>query len=293
MLRSPSPAGEQKTPTSVAAGRGHQPRDHGGGLGRTPSPSNSAVIIARSGPRSRWAAGQGPSRRRSSTKTTGGCHRPGAARPDPREETPHALRSPSRARRVARRARGSAPAASTVQRCPACPRTGAAHIRNSQTPWAHCTLRALRDTLRAMRALMLGLLIASAWLAVPRSTAAFSIQEAILRVKPGVVLITAEVRADVTLNCGRGPVTVSPAPFIETGSGWFVDGRGFIVTNAHVVDPAHRLPPWVSHELKKKAIDEACVVPQLRARGLMRGERPDLEDEIRREATGRALATAN
>jgi rhodanese-related sulfurtransferase len=139
---------------------------------------------------------------------------------------------------------------------------------------------------------MLGLLVAGAWLAAPRSTAALSVQEAILRVKPAVVLITAEVRADVTMNCGRGPVTVTPAPFMETGTGWFVDGRGFIVTNAHVVDPAYRLPPWVSHELKKKAIDEACVVPQLRARGLMRGERPDLEDEIRREATGRALASA-
>ena len=139
---------------------------------------------------------------------------------------------------------------------------------------------------------MLGLLIASAWLAVPRSTAAFSIQEAILRVKPGVVLISAEVRADVTLDCGRGPVSVSPAPFIETGTGWFVDGRGFLVTNAHVIDPAHRMPPWVTHELKKKAIEEACVVPQLRARGLMRGERLDLEEEIRREATSRALASA-
>src|SRR2546422_1185425 len=155
-------------------------------------------------------------------------------------------------------------------------------------------VRCARSVIRcgAMRALMLGLLIASAWHAVPRSTAAFSIQEAILRVKPGVVLITAEVRADVTLNCGRGPVTVSPAPFIETGSGWFVDGRGFLVTNAHVVDPAYRMPPWVTHELKKKAIDEACVVPQLRARGLMRGERLELEEEIRREATSRAVASA-
>jgi hypothetical protein len=27
-----------------------------------------------------------------------------------------------------------------------------------------------------------------------------------------------------------------------------------------VVDPAYRLPAWVTHELKKKAIDEACVV---------------------------------
>jgi S1-C subfamily serine protease/rhodanese-related sulfurtransferase len=140
---------------------------------------------------------------------------------------------------------------------------------------------------------MLGLLLAGVWLAAPRpSAAALSVQEAILRAKPAVVLVTAEVRADVTMNCGSGPVSVTPSPFMETGTGWFVDGRGFIITNAHVVDPAHRLPAWVTHELKKKAIDEACVVPQLRARGIMRGERPDLEEEIRRGATARALASA-
>ena len=102
---------------------------------------------------------------------------------------------------------------------------------------------------------MLGLLLTGAWLGAPTSTAAYSVQEAILRVKPAVVLITTEVRGDVTLNCGRGPVTVSPAPYVETGTGWFVDGRGWVVTNAHVVDPVHRNPPWVAHELKKKAID--------------------------------------
>src|SRR6059036_1312475 len=143
-----------------------------------------------------------------------------------------------------------------------------------------------------MRAFVAGLLLATGWLAEPRAAAALSVQEAILRAKPAVALVTAEIRADVTMNCGSGPVTVSPAPFIETGTGWFVDGRGFLVTNAHVVDPAHRMPPWVTHELKKKAIDEACVVPQLRARGLMRGERLELEEEIRREATSRALASA-
>jgi S1-C subfamily serine protease/rhodanese-related sulfurtransferase len=143
-----------------------------------------------------------------------------------------------------------------------------------------------------MRAVAVGLLVASVWLAAPRSIAAYSIQESILRVKPAVVLITTEVRADVTLNCGRGPVTVTPAPFIETGTGWFVDGRGFIITNAHVVDPAYRLPAWVTHELKKKAIDEACVVPVLTARGIMRGQRPDLEEDIRRAASTQALASA-
>src|SRR5919201_5142042 len=143
-----------------------------------------------------------------------------------------------------------------------------------------------------MRAWVPGLLLAPAWLAEPHAAAALSVQEAILRAKPAVALVTAEVRADVTMNCGQGPVEVSPAPFVETGTGWFVDGRGFLITNAHVVDPAHRLPPWVTHELKKKAIEQACVDPVLRAQKLMRGERPDLEEKIRREAGARALDTA-
>ena len=140
---------------------------------------------------------------------------------------------------------------------------------------------------------MLGLLLVGAWLGAPSLLAAYSVQEAILRVKPAVVLITTEVRGDVTLNCGRGPTTVSPAPYIETGTGWFVDGRGYVVTNAHVVDPAHRLPPWVTHELKKKAIEQACVEPQLKARGLMHGMRPDVEESIRQAAASVALAGAN
>jgi S1-C subfamily serine protease/rhodanese-related sulfurtransferase len=129
-------------------------------------------------------------------------------------------------------------------------------------------------------------------LLAPAAVAALSVQEAILVAKPAVAMVTAEVRAEVTMNCGRGTVTVRPLPFVETGTGWFVDGRGYLVTNAHVVDPAHRIPPWVTHELKKKAIDQACVDPALRAKGIARGQRPDLEDAIRREATGRALATA-
>ena len=143
-----------------------------------------------------------------------------------------------------------------------------------------------------MRASLAGLLLAGAALVGARDAAALTVQEAILRAKPAVALITAEVRADVTMNCGQGPVTVSPAPFVETGTGWFVDGRGWVVTNAHVVDPAHRLPAWVTHELKKKAIEQACVGPALRARGLMRGQRPDVEETIRRQASDLALASA-
>jgi rhodanese-related sulfurtransferase len=121
---------------------------------------------------------------------------------------------------------------------------------------------------------------------------AFTLQEAILLAKPAVALITARVGAEVTMDCGQGPVTVTPAPFVETGTGWFIDGRGYLITNAHVVDPVHRLPPWVTHELKKAAIEQACVEPALRAQRVMRGERPDLEERIRRQASDRGLATA-
>src|SRR5439155_1368465 len=124
------------------------------------------------------------------------------------------------------------------------------------------------------------------------AASAVSIQEALLLATPAVALVTAEVRGEVTMNCGRGTVTVRPTPFVETGTGWFVDGTGYLITNAHVVDPVHRMPPWVLHELKKKAIDQACVDPVLRAQGLMRGQNPNLEESIRREATARALATA-
>jgi S1-C subfamily serine protease/rhodanese-related sulfurtransferase len=143
-----------------------------------------------------------------------------------------------------------------------------------------------------MKRSLLGTLLVSAWLLTPSTAGALTVQEAILRAKPAVALIRAEIRAEVTMNCGTGPVTVQPAPFIETGTGWFVDGRGYLITNGHVIDPAYRLPPWVVHELKKKAIDEACVDPVLRERELMPGQRPEIEDKIRRQAAELGLATA-
>jgi len=142
-----------------------------------------------------------------------------------------------------------------------------------------------------MKAAAIIAVLASALLAPPAAGAA-SVQEVILLVKPGVALVTAEVRAEVTITCGNRTVTVRPTPFVETGTGWFVDGRGYVITNAHVVDPAHRVPAWVTHELKKKAIEQACVDPALRAQGLARGQRPDIEESVRRTVSDRALATA-
>src|SRR5438094_8946262 len=125
-----------------------------------------------------------------------------------------------------------------------------------------------------MRAVVAGLLLATAWLAEPPAAAALSVQEAILRAKPGVALVTAEIRADVTMNCGHGPVEVSPAPFVETGTGWLVAGRGLLITKAHIMDPPHRRPPRVAHELKTRAIHKARGEPRHRARRLLDRHRP-------------------
>jgi len=134
--------------------------------------------------------------------------------------------------------------------------------------------------------------VAALALLTPASTSAVTIQEALLIAKPAVALVTAEVRAEVTLNCGSGTKTVRPSPFVETGTGWFVDGRGYLITNGHVVDPVHRMPPWVIHELKKNAIDQACVDPALRAQGKTRGQMPEMEESIRRDAMARAMSSA-
>ncbi|MBM3221911.1 MAG: cyclic nucleotide-binding domain-containing protein [Candidatus Rokubacteria bacterium] len=133
----------------------------------------------------------------------------------------------------------------------------------------------------------------AAALLTPQIAAALSAQEAILRAKPGVALITARIDAEVTLNCGAGPVTITPAPFVETGTGWFIDGKGWLLTNAHVVDPAYRMPAWVTHEIKKMAIEKGCVEPALRQRGLMKGQNPGIEEQIRLGASDRGLASAN
>src|SRR5262249_5554006 len=101
------------------------------------------------------------------------------------------------------------------------------------------------------------------------------------------------VKASATVNCGQGPITVTPRPFIEVGTGWFVDGRGYLITNAHVIDPAYRVPPWVAFDLKLRAVEEGCVNPALRARGLARGQRTGVEEALLRAMplAGVALTT--
>ena len=146
---------------------------------------------------------------------------------------------------------------------------------------------------RGVRSLLCTLsLVASGTGAGASAEDMLSAQEAILRAKPATVLIITEVAAEVTLNCGAGPVKVAPSPFRETGTGWFVDGNGWIVTNAHVVQPAQEAPRWLVNQLAQKAVVGACLTQMLTKRGLAAGERPDLEDQVRRQALDRVLPSA-
>src|SRR2546422_10773296 len=61
-----------------------------------------------------------------------------------------------------------------------------------------------------------------------------------------------------------------------------MEGPGSLITNTHVIDPAYLVQPWVAFDLKLRAVEEGCVNPALKARGLARGQRPDLEEELLR-----------
>src|SRR5688572_6025627 len=67
-----------------------------------------------------------------------------------------------------------------------------------------------------------------------------SIQEVVLRTKPAVVLVIAEIATEVTLDCGTSGQTRVQAPVLrETGTGWFVAPSGWVITNAHIAAPGH------------------------------------------------------
>lgn len=86
-----------------------------------------------------------------------------------------------------------------------------------------------------------------------------SVQEALLRAKPAVAMVVTEVASEVTINCGAaGDVRVNPPPFRETGTGWFVSPGGWLITNAHVVSPAHQPPAWLQNQQAQKAVRAKC-----------------------------------
>ena len=146
--------------------------------------------------------------------------------------------------------------------------------------------------LRFARPVALALLLAGGapWPAGAESP--ISVQEAMLRAKPAVVLVIAEVGSEVTLDCGSGPTTVKPPAFRETGTGWFIDGSGWVVTNGHVIQPAHETPRWLVNQQAQRGVTMACLSKALERAGINPSERPEAEDALKRKLLDRVLPTA-
>src|SRR5512144_1513137 len=129
------------------------------------------------------------------------------------------------------------------------------------------------------------LALLAAWIAATPVSAQqmISVGEALLRAKPAVVLVTAEVAAEVTLDCGSGPTKVTPPVFRETGTGWFIDGEGWVVTNGHVIQPAYEAPRWLVNQEAQRAVLTACLPRALERARIVSGEKPEAEDAIKRK----------
>jgi S1-C subfamily serine protease len=130
----------------------------------------------------------------------------------------------------------------------------------------------------ALAAIVLGLPVAA-------GAQELKLQEMILRSKPAAAVVVAEVGAQVTLRCGSVEKTVSPVPYRESGSGFFISPRGWLITNGHVVFVAQEPPRrWMTSHLVEKAFRAECLPELLAKRGLSPGERPEVEDRLAREA---------
>ena len=147
--------------------------------------------------------------------------------------------------------------------------------------------------LRFRRPVTAALVLLLAALPAPaRAQRNLTVQEAMLRAKPAVVLVVAEVAAEVTLDCGSGPTKVTPPAFRETGTGWFIDPNGYLITNGHVVQPAYETPRWLVNQQAQRAVSMACLPRVLKGMGLQSGERPDLEEGAKRKLLDQVLPSA-
>ena len=119
-----------------------------------------------------------------------------------------------------------------------------------------------------------------------------TVQEVLLRAKPAVALIVAEVTADLRVTCDGREVQATPKVFSATGTGWFIAADGRLITNAHVVQPAYRPPAEMTRGWTRQAAEAACLPVLLEAQSLRRGQRPEADERLRRRIQDTILPTA-
>src|SRR5215831_14475890 len=134
-----------------------------------------------------------------------------------------------------------------------------------------------------------GFAVAVVWAELAWSQPMLSVQETNLRATPATVLVISEVAAEVSLNCGSGSQTVTPQAFKETGTGWFIDPSGYVVTNGHVVQPAYETPRWLVNQTAQRAVTTTCLPDALKAAKLEPGENPAAEEALKRRVLDKVL----
>ena len=145
-----------------------------------------------------------------------------------------------------------------------------------------------------LRSALFGAAVLMAAASFPAAASAqkpITVQEGLQRAKPAVVLVVAEVASEVTLDCGSGPQKITPPVFRETGTGWFLDADGWLITNGHVVQPAHEPPRWLANQQAQRAVTTACLPQVLKRMGLQPGDRPDAEEAAKRRLLDTVLPT--